>query len=119
MAELKFSSEQMEQFIDLYRSFECLWNIKCTDYRDINKRNNAYEAIADIMNISIENVKKKINNIRSTYLQEKKKVELQKVQGRAQRIFIFQAYFGLVVWPFWMTLQHQGKQCVLQLQNNM
>ncbi|XP_056644511.1 uncharacterized protein LOC130450245 [Diorhabda sublineata] len=81
MAETKFSAEQMEQFIDIYRSFDCLWDVKCKEYRDINKRNNAYEAMADIINITIEQVKKKLNNIRSTYLQEKKKVDISKSTG--------------------------------------
>ena len=78
----KISGENLEEFIDLYHSTECLWNVKCKDYRNINSRNKAYESIAEILNKSIDSVKKRINNLRSTYIQEKKKVDLSKSAGK-------------------------------------
>ncbi|KAF5298690.1 hypothetical protein FQR65_LT19594 [Abscondita terminalis] len=54
---------------------KCLWDVRCKEYKDLTARNKAYATIADILNISVEIVKKRLgNNLRSTYNQEKKKV---------------------------------------------
>lgn len=76
MAEQKFSPEDLDQFIDTYYNMKCLWGVKRKEYtyRDLNARNNAYSTIADILDVPVEVVNKKINNLLSTYNKKMKKV---------------------------------------------
>lgn len=78
---LTFNSETLLRFIELYRKNECLWNIKLDDYKKHDKRKNAVAEIALELNVSEEFVKKKIQSLRSTYIQEKKKIYESKTTG--------------------------------------
>lgn len=37
----------MGEFIGLYRSFPGLWQVKCADYSDRNKKNHAYDILIE------------------------------------------------------------------------
>ncbi|GBP63007.1 hypothetical protein EVAR_43755_1 [Eumeta japonica] len=74
----KWSSEQTSKFIALYREQECLWRIDSMEYRNKKMRDDALNRISQGMQMSaltIEDVKKKIKHLRSTYLMELRKVE--------------------------------------------
>ena len=60
------SGEDLEEFIDLYHSAECLLNLKYKEYRDINARKKAHESITGILNLSTDLAKKKTNSLKST-----------------------------------------------------
>lgn len=42
-----YSKEFITEFINLYQSLPCLWNIKSKDYADRNKKNGAYEKMVE------------------------------------------------------------------------
>lgn len=76
----------LEEFIDIYRSEPCLWQVKNKFYHDRNKREAAYtKLVAKLKEIepeaSKETVQKKINNLRSAVRKEKKKIDSSKKSG--------------------------------------
>ena len=67
------------EFIDIYRENPCLWKVKSKEYSDRNKKNAAYDLLVEKMRekdkeASREFVTKKINNFRSAFRKEYKKV---------------------------------------------
>lgn len=67
------------EFIELYRQNECLWRIRSKDYLNKLKKNEAYELLAEKLkekdsDATIETVKKRINNMKSVFRKEMKKV---------------------------------------------
>jgi len=70
-----------EDFIELYRNHSCLWNVKCKDYSNKIKRNSSYEILLKKLKeiypeATTELLKKKINNMRTTFRRELKKVSI-------------------------------------------
>lgn len=80
----KWSSETTLKFVQEYKTHECLWDFKSAAYKDKNVRDAAYLKLVEAMNLpdfGVPEVKNKIKNLRSTYNQEKKKVEDSKKSG--------------------------------------
>lgn len=76
----------LTSFIDKYRQLPCLWNIKSKNYSNRKEKAKAYETLINYcktvdQNASIDTVKKKINNIRSAFRKEHKKVLKSKRSG--------------------------------------
>lgn len=76
----KWSEKETINFIEHYINEECLWNLKSDDYKNKHKREAAYCRLKDFAkeyypSLTIQDVKNKIKNIRSTYYQELKKVK--------------------------------------------
>ncbi|XP_047536684.1 uncharacterized protein LOC125070772 [Vanessa atalanta] len=77
MAE-RFSDSQMLKLVEIYRDYECLWNVTSALYKNHDARQSAYKQIAEKLNISgisDKDIPKKIKNLRSSYYQELKKIE--------------------------------------------
>lgn len=73
----KWSERDTVRFVELYEAEEALWNFKLDDHRNKDARNAAILRIIHNLNIqglTIQDINTKINNIRSTYSQEKAKV---------------------------------------------
>ncbi|KAK3862833.1 hypothetical protein Pcinc_031336 [Petrolisthes cinctipes] len=73
-------------FIDMYRDNPTLWKLKSKDYSDREKKNCAYEVLVEKLkerdvNATKDTVKKKINNLRSAFRKELKKVARSKKSG--------------------------------------
>ncbi|XP_050310452.1 uncharacterized protein LOC126746316 [Anthonomus grandis grandis] len=71
--------ECLREFIELYKSFPCLWKVKSKEYSDRNAKNQPYEILIEKLQTfnpeaNRENVGKKINSLRTTYKKELKKV---------------------------------------------
>jgi len=67
------------EFIEIYREYPCLWKIKSKEYSDKVKRNVAYDLLVEKLKekdgaATRELVTKKINNMRSSFRKEFKKV---------------------------------------------
>ncbi|KAL4718422.1 hypothetical protein ACJJTC_016043 [Scirpophaga incertulas] len=79
MASQKLSDSEMTYLVELYRENEVLWNVTHKSYRNRDARDNAYERIRDSLNItpslSLQDISKKIKNLRSTYIKERKKID--------------------------------------------
>lgn len=80
MSDLRQCSRQfLGEFIELYRSFPCLWQVKSAAYSDRNKKNQAYEMLIEKYkeidtSANKETVTKKINSLRTVYKKEVAKV---------------------------------------------
>ena len=73
-------------FIDLYRKHKCLWKIKDAAYANRALRTKAYEELLELYKTiddeaTVETVKHKINNLRSAFRKELKKVAASKRSG--------------------------------------
>lgn len=75
----KREKEFTTEFIELYKSFPCLWKVKSKEYSDRNAKAQAYEILVEKMRTvdkssNRESVVKKINSMRTTYRKELRKV---------------------------------------------
>lgn len=77
------------EFIDIYRENPCLWNMKLKAYSNKVKKSAAYELLVEKLreresNADREMVAKKINNLRSSFRKEVKKVESSMESGASE-----------------------------------
>ena len=78
------SRKTLEDFIEIYKSEQCLWKVQCKDYHNRDKKSAAYEKfIEKLKEITPDAdramVVKKINNLRTSYRKELKKVQSEKI----------------------------------------
>ncbi|KAL1488446.1 hypothetical protein ABEB36_014917 [Hypothenemus hampei] len=76
----------LTDFIELYRELPCLWKVKSKSYSNRRDKNRAYEKLVEFYktvdaDATIDTVKKKINNLRSAFRKELKKVRRSKRSG--------------------------------------
>lgn len=71
------------QFLECYEIHPCLWNPREKDYRNNNIRLAALKSIIEEMRlkITVEELKVKIKNIRTTYSREASKIAASKKSG--------------------------------------
>ncbi|CAH1108231.1 unnamed protein product [Psylliodes chrysocephalus] len=81
---LKWTEDTTVKFVKLYRDEECLWNLQLLIYRNKQAREAAIKKIVDAMGIEDfgpTEVKNKIKNLRSTYVQEVVKIKKSESSG--------------------------------------
>lgn len=66
-------------FLECYKECKCLWDTASDDYSNRDVRKNSYERLLKIYkkackNATLADMKKKIDNLRTTYKRESKKV---------------------------------------------
>ncbi|XP_049843517.1 uncharacterized protein LOC126295219 [Schistocerca gregaria] len=61
----QWSREEIMELIQLYEANECLWNIKCSGYRDRTKKHKVGEEIGLKFSCSQEEVERKLHNLRN------------------------------------------------------
>ncbi|CAH1976191.1 unnamed protein product [Acanthoscelides obtectus] len=82
MGSERWSSENNITFMNLYREQENLWNCFDKNYKNRDMRKASLEYIANEMSlVNTSEVTKKIKNLRSTYNQERAKIEKSKKSG--------------------------------------
>jgi hypothetical protein len=70
----KWNSEEVVKFLDVYENFECLWNIRHSDYNNKIKRDSAMSKLMGELlktNVAVEGVdvlRKKIKSIKNVKL---------------------------------------------------
>lgn len=74
------------EFINLYRSLPCLYDTKCKQYSNKQLKAAAYAKLVEKMRqvdlfATRDDVIKKINNMRSSYRKEAKKIEIGRMTG--------------------------------------
>lgn len=74
------AKQNQEEFIELFRDSPCLWQTTSKDYHDRSKREAAYERLVEKMKeveplANKESAIKKINNMRSSFRKELKKIK--------------------------------------------
>ncbi|KAM4032669.1 uncharacterized protein ACNLHF_019857 isoform 2-T2 [Anomaloglossus baeobatrachus] len=93
----------LKEFIDMYRSFPCLWNVKISDYSNKQKRLKAYESMVSLCrsvcpSANIQFVKHKIANLRTVFKKEFNKVQVsRKTATSADDVYVPRLwYFDLL-----------------------
>lgn len=74
----RWSEDNTVKFVEEYIKHDCLWDVRDASYKNKQKREAAYLAIASVMGIEgfqQNDVAQKIKNIRSTYSQELRKIK--------------------------------------------
>lgn len=89
MDQKSINKQFLIEFIEVYRKFPCLWKIKSEEYRNKNKRNQAYEELLKKMkendsNATIQTVKNKIDALRGTFRKELKKIKDSQRSGAGE-----------------------------------
>lgn len=85
---MEWSRSVLSDFIDHYRSKECLWKISSEEYKNKNLKNTAYLELVDqlkyngMKDANVKTVKDKIQNIRRAVRKERAKVESSKRSGK-------------------------------------
>ncbi|CAH4032751.1 transcription factor Adf-1-like [Pieris brassicae] len=75
-----------EQLIELVKQYSVLYDVKLAQYRDHNVRNNAWEEIAEQMNLSVEEVKNKWSKLRNCFTNALKRRRKKSGQAAAKAI---------------------------------
>jgi len=101
---MEWCAADIFKIINLYRQSECLWNFKSSNYKRTDLKNKAWQEIAKEMTKNVDEVKKKIKNLRTAYISEKKKLKAAKNLVRRQEKFMNLAYFIILKWAFWILL---------------
>ncbi|XP_050548015.1 uncharacterized protein LOC126909621 [Daktulosphaira vitifoliae] len=78
--------QQLRDFVSKYKDLKCLWDIRCKDYSNRDKKKDAYSELLVVYKLikpdaSIDDVKKKINTLRSNFRKELKKIHESKRSG--------------------------------------
>lgn len=78
--------KMMREIIDIYRSLPALWKIKSDEYSNREKKADAYEILYGkykeyYPNATLEEMKKKINTLRTNFRAELRKVERSEKSG--------------------------------------
>lgn len=90
MADSRYwSREFITEFIDLYKSYPCLWKITSKEYTNKNLKNSAYDKLVELCKkvdaaVNRDVVTKKIQSFRGCFRKEMKKVNDPKRSGAGQ-----------------------------------
>lgn len=87
----KFNADETLKLVQLYREHECLWNMRCQEYKNKQNRTSALQQIRTeigIEGITIEEIKNKIKSIRNTYYLEVDKIEKSTRSGAGGNVYI-------------------------------
>lgn len=89
----------MTEFIELYKSYPCLWKTKSREYKDRNKKDAAYTVLLQKLkeiepNATKKTVTAKINSIRGSFRRELKKIQESKHSGAgADETYVTQLWY--------------------------
>nr|XP_050869366.1 uncharacterized protein LOC127072745 [Vespula vulgaris] len=116
----RMANDTIVKFIQLYRSYECLWNVSSEDYGSKLSRNAAFDMISRKMQIpgfGPREVARKIKNLKSAYQQEVKKIEKSEEKPGTGG-----AYRPRVIWfdllDDFLRKSEKPSQCDLQFDND-
>jgi hypothetical protein len=81
MSKYNWTRQETKDLITLYEINECLWNKNLREYKDRDERISSIQSISDEMKISIEEINKKIHNLRNQFRFELNKTK-KKIPGK-------------------------------------
>nr|CAI5823868.1 unnamed protein product [Callosobruchus analis] len=109
-----YSHELLTEFIEYFRDNPCLWKITSDDYKDKNMKFQAYNKLLEITpkverDVTIDNIKKKINSLRAVYRKEHKKLRDSMRTGLATNQ-VYASNLGYYSQLEFLNDQRQGEQ---------
>lgn len=114
-SEYIMNPEFLKEFINMYRSFPCLWNVKFADYSNKQKRMKAYEQLVQLCRTvcptaNVQFVKHKIANLRTVFKKEFNKVQVSKrTAASAADVYVPRLwYFDLLKFTLSQDLPEDG-----------
>jgi hypothetical protein len=78
---VEWSKEQMLDLIEQYELRECLWNIMSKDYKNQNKKKEAWQEISFPTGVDVGSSEKKTKSLLAQYRRERRKVADAKKSG--------------------------------------
>lgn len=87
------------EFIELYKSYPTLWNLKSPEYNDRDSKRDAYVKLVDKLqeiepDCTKQDVIKKINSLRSAFRREYRKVRRMRACGKVYNPTLW--YYDLI-----------------------
>lgn len=70
---MEWANTNVSQLIDLYREHEVLWNTKLLDFKNRNKKHDAWTAIAKYFQTDKDEVEKKMRSVIGQFQREQRK----------------------------------------------
>lgn len=86
--------EQTEALIEAYEEHMCLWQKSHVHYANKHKKESAYEAIAEKVNLPKDVVKEKIHSLRTVYFQNATKARKIKSGSAGGKQVVKWKYFS-------------------------
>lgn len=87
-----WTTEETCNLIEGYRNSRCLWDPKHSDYKNRIKKHDALEELSKMLNVSVAEVDRKLNNINSQYRRERRNYKKFKKSGAGQ--YFHPKWFG-------------------------
>ena len=78
------SKDCTEELIQFYRDIACLWQVTNLQYKSRYERDNAIRDIAQKLHLTSKDVKRRINNLRTTYQQCRRRISKRKTGSEAE-----------------------------------
>lgn len=75
MSKRVWSKEETIQMVQMYEGFPELWNISHNHYKDRNKKNHCLTIISEAFNTTVDEVTRKIHNLRCQLNSEIRKIK--------------------------------------------
>lgn len=109
-------------FIESYKLFPCLWRVKSVEYRDRNKKNEAYAVLLKKYkeidkNATTQTVKNKIDSLRGAFRKEIKKIKESQRSG-AGTDDIYQPNLWYFQYLIFLSDQETPRESVSSIDNN-
>lgn len=90
---MEWTNAQVLELIEMYRLRPVLWNCRLSEYKDRNKRHDAFVEIADNFKTDKAEVEKKIKSLLTIFAREVKKVkDSQKSGAGSDEIYVSKWY---------------------------
>uniref|UniRef100_A0A182FCA9 MADF domain-containing protein n=1 Tax=Anopheles albimanus TaxID=7167 RepID=A0A182FCA9_ANOAL len=106
----RWTSKNIMRLIETLHKFPSLWDPKHPDYRVRSKRHQAYVELANIFLVSVGDIKKKIENLRTVYNRNRNAIQCKSVLGEATatKWFAYDAMDNLLSSTYEPTTNNQG-----------
>lgn len=83
MSSAAWTNDLFDQLIDLYHERSVLWNPSDENYKNKNKKKDAWKEISDIIGIHELELQRKIKNLTAQFFREKKRIKEEHKSGAA------------------------------------
>ncbi|MCG8432299.1 MAG: MADF domain-containing protein [Candidatus Omnitrophica bacterium] len=81
---MSWTQEATFQLINEYQNHPCLWEVASVDYKNRILKAQAWNAVAEKVDRGVEEVQRKVHNLRNQFSSELKKMSTRSGQGTDQ-----------------------------------